>query len=573
MYHEWYAKRIKAAKARLRRIKILQHKRRMKLLHTNSRLSSLTKKRTPLVDITSPFLNQQPNFHDSSANLTSSSNVAHYKSTHTSGLNLQNLHINLAKKFEAVKTNLIQNDQNPPSDSNDDVVIAKRKLPEISTHDQSDSNSDTSSNFSNDSFDSDTNSDSDDSDNEEIDIATNSTSAQEVAALIVGDIDEGYTRDIIIQEQSGELSRIDEFHTAYLGYQYPLLFPFGEDGYRRGTLHKEKEGVVITKRNRLTIMDWLSFCIQSRKFEAQTLLRSKRLFQQFLVDGFTMMESERLSWVRNNQSTLRVGKYQKLNDNEGNQDKNGKRVVLPSTFVGSKRYMDQLYFDGMAISASSRAILASTIQVVEEINNYVLSLIPGEATDYYSCDSIDQSDVNDCEIFNTLTPEFLNSLRTSGLPNHKISLKIGTPIMLMRNLDQAEGLLLIYFEYYGHGLFGVLATGDRENLDEIPAFHSRSENQHSTAIFDVKLTGQHFDAPKLPLQLDFAEFLHQFLHEGIVLCGFNGVSRRIGVFNFADWEEFSKNQNFKAGDLIRFKFEKKNETTVSNRCHVFRIYA
>jgi len=27
----------------------------------------------------------------------------------------------------------------------------------------------------------------------------------------------------------------------------------------------------------------------------------------------------------------------------------GKRVILPSTFVGSPRYMDQLYFDGMAI--------------------------------------------------------------------------------------------------------------------------------------------------------------------------------------------------------------------------------
>lgn len=39
-----------------------------------------------------------------------------------------------------------------------------------------------------------------------------------------------------------------------------------------------------------------------------------------------------------------------------------------------------------------------------------------------------------------LTPEFLNSLRTSGLPNHKIILKIGTPIMLLRNLDQSEGL-------------------------------------------------------------------------------------------------------------------------------------
>jgi hypothetical protein len=99
-------------------------------------------------------------------------------------------------------------------------------------------------------------------------------------------------------------------------------------------------------------MDWLAFRIQTRKAEAQTLIRSRRLFQQFLVDGFTMMESERLSWVRNNQSTLRVGKYQKLHDRDGTENRSGKRVVLPSTFVGSKRYMDQLYFDGMAISAA-----------------------------------------------------------------------------------------------------------------------------------------------------------------------------------------------------------------------------
>lgn len=29
----------------------------------------------------------------------------------------------------------------------------------------------------------------------------------------------------------------------------------------------------------------------------------------------------------------------------------GKRLMLPSSFVGSKRYMDQLYFDGMDISS------------------------------------------------------------------------------------------------------------------------------------------------------------------------------------------------------------------------------
>jgi hypothetical protein len=70
-----------------------------------------------------------------------------------------------------------------------------------------------------------------------------------------------------------------------------------------------------------------------------------------------MMESERLNWLRRNQPKLRVCKYHNLNQNvqDGGQNTGqttGKRVVLPSTFVGSKRYMDQLYFDGMAISAA-----------------------------------------------------------------------------------------------------------------------------------------------------------------------------------------------------------------------------
>lgn len=44
------------------------------------------------------------------------------------------------------------------------------------------------------------------------------------------------------------------------------------------------------------------------------------------------------------------------------------------------------------------------------------------------------------DIIELLTPEFLNSLRKLGLPGHHIKLKIGTPIILMRNLDQIKGL-------------------------------------------------------------------------------------------------------------------------------------
>ncbi|XP_058741213.1 uncharacterized protein LOC131613572 [Vicia villosa] len=66
-----------------------------------------------------------------------------------------------------------------------------------------------------------------------------------------------------------------------------------------------------------------------------------------------MLESEKLEWIRKNQPKLRVSKYNSLND-EGEQSQIpgssiGKRVVLPSSFVGGRRFMDQLYYDGMAI--------------------------------------------------------------------------------------------------------------------------------------------------------------------------------------------------------------------------------
>ena len=64
----------------------------------------------------------------------------------------------------------------------------------------------------------------------------------------------------------------------------------------------------------------------------------------------------------------------------------------------------------------------------------------GEEKEYLSFDSIDRTDTSYTEAYEVLTPEFLSKLRTSGLPNHRIKLKVGTPIMLMRNLDQTDGL-------------------------------------------------------------------------------------------------------------------------------------
>jgi len=180
----------------------------------------------------------------------------------------------------------------------------------------------------------------------------NVPNVSEVAALIVGDVDTASGRDIIMEKQSGKLQRINELHTSYLGFQYPLLFPYGEDGYRHDVNHRDRPGI-NQKRNRLTIREWFCFRLQTRHSEALTLVTSRRLFQQFIVDGYTMMESERLSFIKYNQSKLRVDKYNNIcqasgsSQSQGSQQ--GKRVVLPSSFIGSRRFMDQLYFDGMAI--------------------------------------------------------------------------------------------------------------------------------------------------------------------------------------------------------------------------------
>jgi len=38
------------------------------------------------------------------------------------------------------------------------------------------------------------------------------------------------------------------------------------------------------------------------------------------------------------------------------------------------------------------------------------------------------------------TSEFLNEIKCSGIPNHRLRLKVGMPIMLLRNIDKANGL-------------------------------------------------------------------------------------------------------------------------------------
>jgi len=87
-----------------------------------------------------------------------------------------------------------------------------------------------------------------------------------------------------------------------------------------------------------------------------------------------------------------------------------------------------------------RAILTPKNATVEEINDYVMSLIPGEEKTYLSCDSPLSTNSAASRPDDIHTPEFLNTINASSIPNHKIKLKVGVPVMLLRNLDPTTGL-------------------------------------------------------------------------------------------------------------------------------------
>ncbi|KAH0735831.1 hypothetical protein KY285_011538 [Solanum tuberosum] len=105
-------------------------------------------------------------------------------------------------------------------------------------------------------------------------------------------------------------------------------------------------------------------------------------------------------------------------------------AVYPSLL---QKYNDPTYLQ-------ERAILTPKNEMVHELNDTIMQMIPGEGRTYFSSDNVCKASVNTNDEDLLYPTEFLNSLRFPGIPNHDVHLKVGTPVMLLRNLNQSEGL-------------------------------------------------------------------------------------------------------------------------------------
>ncbi|CAI0430085.1 unnamed protein product [Linum tenue] len=145
--------------------------------------------------------------------------------------------------------------------------------------------------------------------------------------------------DLPTSDDVAGLKRISSVNPKFEALHFPLLFPYGEDGYHPLIPYNSRYCSVSAKRRFVTQREYYAFRLQYRMNEGHTLIKSGKALQHYCVDAFSTIELNRLAFLRSNQKELRAEVYQ--------ADKLG-HVIIPSSYTGGPRYMQQLYYDAMA---------------------------------------------------------------------------------------------------------------------------------------------------------------------------------------------------------------------------------
>ncbi|EFP05098.1 hypothetical protein CRE_20673, partial [Caenorhabditis remanei] len=175
------------------------------------------------------------------------------------------------------------------------------------------------------------------------------STANEVAVVYVGDSDEiPGKRGTTVYQRSGNINSILLTDPNCDPMTYPLLFPTGQFGWHPNIEYTKSRG----KRQRVTMREFYAYNLHVRK-EFSPLFRSRKLFQQYVVDDWTRVEQNNLNFIRNNQSLLHVESLSGLQDYVVGEEKGpvGIRITLPASFTGSPRDMISKYQDSMAMVA------------------------------------------------------------------------------------------------------------------------------------------------------------------------------------------------------------------------------
>ena len=182
----------------------------------------------------------------------------------------------------------------------------------------------------------------------------NMPTCKEVAAVFVCSDDGAPPQDyafVIYDKITGNpLSKIPCYDQNADPMTYPIFFPFGERGFNIGL----KSVRQMKLKDNVTQLEFVKSRIAFRPQNNFSLIHwGRSLFQQYIVDNYIRIETSRLNHIRMNQDNLRSADYQSLTDHvsatDGDPQRIGRKIILPSSVTGSPRYMIQNYQDSMAM--------------------------------------------------------------------------------------------------------------------------------------------------------------------------------------------------------------------------------
>lgn len=176
--------------------------------------------------------------------------------------------------------------------------------------------------------------------------------ADEVAAIFVSPDGAPHAeRDIYVHPKNEAPRNINYRSPNIDPMSYPVFFPRGTLGW-----HYEMSHVLdmaTAGQNKITCLQFYAHRLATRE-AFSPIFHGGKLFQQYAVDAYVRTEAGRIQFLRDRQALLRVDMYQGLVDHIHNQAETqnlnpGKIVILPSSFQGSPRAMQQNFQDAMAI--------------------------------------------------------------------------------------------------------------------------------------------------------------------------------------------------------------------------------
>ena len=163
--------------------------------------------------------------------------------------------------------------------------------------------------------------------------------------------------DLVLRKRGGGLDFIYDLHPAAQPLHFVLLFPFGTKGYSEFMKHTDKD-----QSKRVSPREYFAYHLNMRNLEEDFIFRCGRLFQEYICLAYATVENQKLKFNKNNQGALRADTYKNIKevlsdivpigDRISKDDHNlkiGKRIILPKSFVGSPRWYNSQFQDGMAI--------------------------------------------------------------------------------------------------------------------------------------------------------------------------------------------------------------------------------